>query len=134
MTARPNGIRVAVPHLPIGLDEAGTIEEQRSLVRSLLAEFPNRSIVFWYYTPMAVAFSAHLPRNLTVYDNMDELSALRGASPELLAREELLLQQADVVFTGGISPVRSETRPSRQPPRLPVEHRYRPFRKGSIGL
>ena len=34
---------------------------------------------------------------------MDELSAFRGAPPELLDREEELLKRADLVFTGGQS-------------------------------
>ena len=57
--------------------------------------------MFWYYTPMAVAFTRGLQRDVTVYDNMDELSAFRGASAELLQLEAELFAQADVVFTGG---------------------------------
>ncbi|WP_375393414.1 UDP-galactopyranose mutase [uncultured Sphingomonas sp.] len=34
---------------------------------------------------------------------MDELSAFKNAPPELLARERALLEQADIVFTGGTS-------------------------------
>jgi glycosyltransferase involved in cell wall biosynthesis len=52
---------------------------------------------------MAMAFSAHIPADLTIYDNMDELSAFRGASSELLAYEEELFGRADLVFTGGMS-------------------------------
>ncbi len=36
-----------------------------------------------------------------VYDCMDELSAFRYAPPSLPMREQLLLSEADVVFTGG---------------------------------
>jgi glycosyltransferase involved in cell wall biosynthesis len=38
---------------------------------------------------------------LTVYDCMDELSRFRGAPPEIVEREAILLECADVVFTGG---------------------------------
>ena len=38
-----------------------------------------------------------------VYDCMDELAAFKGAPPELLTLEELLLGEADLVFTGGHS-------------------------------
>src|SRR5690606_1930964 len=40
---------------------------------------------------------------LIVYDCMDELSAFRGAPPELIEREQALLRCADLVFTGGYS-------------------------------
>ena len=59
--------------------------------------------MFWYYTPMAMAFSSRLECDLCVYDNMDELSAFNGASPELLELETDLFSRADLVFTGGMS-------------------------------
>jgi hypothetical protein len=101
---RPGGITIAAPVLPEGLDTAEVILEQRDLVDALLAREPEGTArIFWYYTPMALAFSSHLESDLTVYDNMDELSAFRGASPELLALEEALFARADLVFTGGMS-------------------------------
>jgi glycosyltransferase involved in cell wall biosynthesis len=39
----------------------------------------------------------------TVYDCMDQLSAFRGAPPELVEKERKLFERADVVFTGGQS-------------------------------
>jgi UDP-galactopyranose mutase len=57
--------------------------------------------VAWYYTPMMLGFSAHLRPRVTVYDCMDELSAFRGAPPELRERERELFARADLVFTGG---------------------------------
>jgi UDP-galactopyranose mutase len=61
------------------------------------------TLVRWYYTPMMLPFSDHLVADCTVYDCMDELSAFRHAPPELLAREQQLLERADIVFTGGSS-------------------------------
>jgi UDP-galactopyranose mutase len=52
---------------------------------------------------MALAFTQEVPRDVTVYDNMDELAAFRGASPELLDLEARLFTEADVIFTGGRS-------------------------------
>jgi glycosyltransferase involved in cell wall biosynthesis len=58
--------------------------------------------VQWFYDPMAVtAFCGHLGEIATVYDCMDELSQFHGAPAELLQREAILLERADVVFTGG---------------------------------
>jgi glycosyltransferase involved in cell wall biosynthesis len=100
---RPQGISVAVPVLPEGLSPEDIFIEQRGLVEALLGSETNESRIFWYYTPMALAFSSHLECDLCVYDNMDELSLFRGASPELMALENALFQRADLVFTGGMS-------------------------------
>ncbi|HTL55202.1 MAG TPA: glycosyltransferase [Candidatus Limnocylindrales bacterium] len=58
--------------------------------------------VQWFYDPMtAPIFIGRLGERLTVYDCMDELSKFQGAPPEIRQREQQLLAQADVVFTGG---------------------------------
>src|SRR5688572_17763672 len=100
---KPGGIMIAVPVLPEGLGGADAIKAQRKLVEQMLAREPEAGRIFWYYTPMALAFTSHLECNLCVYDNMDELSAFRGASAELLALEQKLFAKADLVFTGGMS-------------------------------
>ena len=103
VTRSPEGVWVAVPHLPEGLDEAQAIELQRMLVDELFETHAIRRFVSWYYTPMARAFTRHLKPEAVAYDCMDELSAFRGAPPALLHREVELLARADVVFTGGQS-------------------------------
>ncbi|PVE53575.1 UDP-galactopyranose mutase [Arthrobacter sp. TPD3018] len=60
-------------------------------------------VIRWYYTPMMLPISDHVPAACIVYDCMDELSAFKGAPPELIERERLLLACADLVFTGGTS-------------------------------
>jgi UDP-galactopyranose mutase len=59
--------------------------------------------VAWYWTPMALGYSADLEPLAIAFDCMDELSSFRGASPLLLKREAELISRADVVFTGGMS-------------------------------
>jgi hypothetical protein len=99
----PEGIRVAVPMLPYGLTETEALAAQRRLLDRMLAGEPTDMRVFWYYTPMAMSFSSHLRADMCIYDNMDELSAFRGASPEMMANEDALFTRADLVFTGGMS-------------------------------
>ncbi len=96
-----DGVRLAVPHLPHGLSDEARDATLATMVATLLED--RAPAIFWYYTPAAVAFSRHLPRALTIYDNMDELSAFRGASPDLLRLEQELIDTADLVFTGGWS-------------------------------
>jgi glycosyltransferase involved in cell wall biosynthesis len=103
LSQRPQGVTIAVPMLPEGLDPADIILEQRELIEDLLDRQPIAPRVFWYYTPMAMAFSSHLECDLCIYDNMDELSLFRGASRELLDLESALFSRADLVFTGGMS-------------------------------
>ncbi|TXD43942.1 glycosyltransferase family 1 protein [Xanthomonas campestris] len=97
------GVQVLVPRLPAGCDGDAATQVQRQLLDGYLAELGVRDLVLWYYTPMSLRFSDHLQAHTVVYDCMDELSAFRGAPPELVQRERELLQRADVVFTGGYS-------------------------------
>ena len=99
----PQGVHVAVPFLPPGLDEAAAHAEQRRLLAALLAEHGVQSPVLWYYTPMALDVTRGLRPSAVVYDVMDELSLFRFAPPTLLDREAELYRRADVVFTGGRS-------------------------------
>jgi glycosyltransferase involved in cell wall biosynthesis len=97
------GVRVLVPRIPashIGTRE-GEADQRRLLNRYLTIS--GAEPVLWYYTPMSLAFTDHLDAPLTVYDCMDELSAFRGAPPELIEREQRLMKRADIVFTGGVS-------------------------------
>ncbi len=60
--------------------------------------------LLWFYSAHFYEVLAHLTQfSLVVYDCMDELSAFRGASPDLKSKEIMLLKRADVVFTGGKS-------------------------------
>lgn len=96
-----SGVVVLTPQL----DEADRGDSEAILARLLDEEVAGSqgSLVLWYYTPMMLPFSEHLAADCMVYDCMDELSAFRGAPPELLAREQALIERADIVFTGGSS-------------------------------
>ncbi len=100
------GVEVAVPHLP--RDECAPGHpagegRQRLMLDALLAAKGIEQPVLWYYTPMSLGVSAHLPAGLVVYDCMDELSNFQGAPSALVPRERALLAAADLVFTGGYS-------------------------------
>lgn len=58
--------------------------------------------LLWYYSPMEAAWSlGEIDGRAVVYDCMDELSQFAGAPPELIENERRLIEQADIVFTGG---------------------------------
>lgn len=95
------GVYVCVPHLSAELDRADREAEQIRLIASLCEEHGIDQHVLWFYTPMALPLTRELRPLARVYDCMDELSAFRGAPPELLTWETELLTVADVVFTGG---------------------------------
>ena len=97
-----SGVVIVRPRLPEGLDEA---EQQRALTNLLDAFLAGEAgpFVRWYYTPMMLPFSRHVPAACTVYDCMDELASFRFAPPQLLPLERELLASADLVFTGGYS-------------------------------
>jgi glycosyltransferase involved in cell wall biosynthesis len=98
-----SGIKVAAPIMLPGTSPEDAVAIQAELIGQWLAVRSTGPRIFWYYTPAAMAFTRDLPRELTIYDNMDELSAFRGASPSLLGLEVELLGRADLVFTGGAS-------------------------------
>jgi glycosyltransferase involved in cell wall biosynthesis len=95
----PSGVTIAIPHLP---RDAGAMHLQ-TLLNFLLSAHEITDFVAWYYTPMALDFTAHLRPLATVYDCMDELSAFAGAPPGLQDKERALLMRADLVLTGGRS-------------------------------
>jgi len=98
-----DNLKVMVPHLPQGLDEAAVEAAQRRLLDGLVQHIRLSATAFWYYTPMAFSFSDHLQPRVIVYDCMDELAAFKFAPPRLKELEASLFQKADVVFTGGHS-------------------------------
>ncbi len=91
------GVVVVTPMLPLPHDAAA--------IRGMLDRLVTRTGpgVGWYYTPMALDFSEHVPWVATVFDVMDELSAFRFAPAALCTNERRLMHRADVVFTGGAS-------------------------------
>ncbi len=92
-----SGVTVVTPALPDPSDSqalAALLDELLSLTGPAIG---------WYYTPMALRFSAHVAWTTVVFDVMDELSAFRFAPAELVALEAALMRRADVVFTGGTS-------------------------------
>ncbi|WP_248730301.1 MULTISPECIES: glycosyltransferase family 1 protein [Halomonadaceae] len=97
------GLQILVPRLPHSCTGDDAITAQRALLDRHLNEIGTHQLVAWYYSPMSLAYTAHLAPSLLVYDCMDELSGFKGAPPDLIEHERALLARADVVFTGGVS-------------------------------
>jgi len=57
----------------------------------------------WVYTPMALELAEELDPDILVYDVMDDLASFAEAPEGLEHQAKRLLDQADVVFTGGRS-------------------------------
>ena len=98
-----DGIWTAVPELPRNYNEEMSNAAIAGLVEAMVTRLRGNRVVLWYYTPMALPIGENIPADLWVYDNMDELSLFRGASPHIVDLENKLLQRADLVFTGGRS-------------------------------
>lgn len=99
----PEGVTVSVPVLPTNLNRPQINQAQRILIDELVGSLRGGRTILWYYTPMALPFSRHLKADLCVYDNMDELSAFRGAPSRMIAMERELFRRAGLIFTGGQS-------------------------------
>ena len=99
----PHRVFVCKPHVSPNLSLAELDAVQQTLLDELFLEHEISDYLLWVYTPMAVVYAEHLRPIATVYDCMDELTAFAGAPPQLRGREAELLEQADLVFTGGRS-------------------------------
>ena len=85
----------------VGTDIEAHAKQQSMLLKRLFAEQDIHQPILWYYTPMALRFSRHLPAGLIVYDMMDDLSAFKNSPQGFAALEDELFQAAGLVFTGG---------------------------------
>jgi UDP-galactopyranose mutase len=88
------------PHLPRAGDANLMLHR---LLSDFMLEYKVERYVRWYYTPMMLGFTDELQAEATVYDCMDELGGFLDAPTDLGACEKTLFDQADVVFTGGMS-------------------------------
>lgn len=98
-----SGLTVITPYVNRKSSEAEVIVFLKESVKQIVNWYQVSKYLLWYLTPMAVEFTSGLKPEITVYDSMDELSAFKGAHPNMLKNEERLLRMADVVFTGGQS-------------------------------
>jgi UDP-galactopyranose mutase len=128
---RCDGVTVAVPLLPPGLAHNTRTFLLEALLDRLLAG--ERPAVGWFYTPMALEFARHVAADVTVYDNMDELSLFRGADARLLLLETELMARADVVFTGGHSLYEAKRHRHRNIHPVPSSVDVAHFREGVAG-
>lgn len=126
-------IEVLTPRTPLparGFDLAQALL-LRPVLRQALRDRGIRSPMAWLYTPLALPLARDLDPALWAYDCMDELSAFKGASAELPARERELLALADVVLAGGpaLADAKRALRPDVHcmPSAVDVEH----FQPGS---
>ena len=73
------------------------------LIQLLMGKERIAGGIAWLYTPLAFPLARMINPTVLVYDCMDELSLFQGAPPELVEMETRLLEEADLVFTGGRS-------------------------------
>jgi len=77
-------LNIVVPHLLQGLSDEKIVYDQSLLLKQLGLNVDLSECIFWYYTPMALKFSAEFKPKFIVYDCMDELSAFKFAPKELV--------------------------------------------------
>jgi UDP-galactopyranose mutase len=112
----PQGRHVTVLRLLQPVEENRWIGHGDELTQKTYTKFLNTFLktegyndpVLWLYTPMALPFVHTIRHKALIFDVMDELSAFKGAPPELIEQERKLLKASDIVFTGGVSLYRSK--------------------------
>jgi hypothetical protein len=101
---------VTVVRVHTGLHEHGFTDAQLDAMRPVVVALGQEMgpADVWFYTPLALPLVDAIDAQAVIFDVMDELSAFDFAPPELLDREQRLLDRADVVFTGGPSLYRAK--------------------------
>lgn len=95
------GVNVIVPLLQKGdMNDMPLLEK---IVKQVHLDFNIEEDIFWYYTPMAMAYTSFFNPKITIFDCMDQLTAFKNAPQELISLEMDLFKKADLVFTGGRS-------------------------------
>jgi glycosyltransferase involved in cell wall biosynthesis len=102
MSEREGRLTVVVPYLSSS-GELPADQRVRAMIHPFVEKAGLENYINWFYSPMMVEWADGLEPLAVVYDCMDELSAFRGAPPELVEREKRLFELADLVFTGGHS-------------------------------
>ncbi|NJL96090.1 MAG: glycosyltransferase family 1 protein, partial [Anaerolineae bacterium] len=87
----------------IGHSDPLTALTYQKLLNDYLGEVGSQRRLIWLYTPMGWHFVESITHHMLVYDVMDELSAFKGAPPQLREWEARMLARANLVFTGGVS-------------------------------
>jgi UDP-galactopyranose mutase len=100
-TCPQTGVEIATPELSDAMRGSETPHLAR-LLDTFLGE-RRGPLVRWYYTPMMLPFSQGVAADCVVYDCMDELANFKNSPPELASLEAALIEEADLVFTGGYS-------------------------------
>lgn len=95
------GVNVIVPLVPH--HEMGNVSLLEKIIKQVYQDFSIEADILWYYTPMALAYTAFLKPHITTYDCMDQLAAFKFAPSNLIDLEKELFKRADLVFTGGRS-------------------------------
>lgn len=85
-------------------------EEMTPIVREYMQKLNINKPIVWFYSAAFLPMKDKIESSLVVYDCMDELSAFKGASPDLIEKEKELIRSADVVFTGGKSMYESKSK------------------------
>ena len=99
---------LAVPHRPGMPDHLGFDAHDAAAYPNLLSDYlrkerRNANPDVLLYTPMALDLARALDPGTVAYDVMDDLASFRNAPEGLRLRQRRLLNEADVVFTGGRS-------------------------------
>lgn len=102
-----HGLAKNLPFIPLSgrrqLMNDLSMRAMRSSVRSFLLAAPAGKRVLWLQHPDYYPLAQAVAHDLLVYDAMDPFGAFAKTAPWVQAREQALLERADLVFTGGRS-------------------------------
>jgi hypothetical protein len=94
-------VLIISPHLK---DKNYSETEKYARVSKVIKDFFNEegisNYIFWYYTPMAFAFTKGFKPKLTIYDRIDEQRTFNFMDSQAKVLKEELSDKSDIVFEG----------------------------------
>ena len=96
-----HSLKIISPNLHIFRPNISIMDELTEALSEVLrsSEIP----MAWFYSPSFCSVLKYLQFETVIYDCMDELSLFKGAPASLIQQERTLLENSDIVFTGGRS-------------------------------
>jgi glycosyltransferase involved in cell wall biosynthesis len=92
-------LHIPGPDRHVGFDAPEAAQLFESVSAAVAGEVP----ILWLYTPLAYPAAQAIAHHTLVFDVMDDLASFKGASPHLKSLHMTVLDEADIVFTGGRS-------------------------------
>jgi glycosyltransferase involved in cell wall biosynthesis len=104
------------------------------MVKRYIKKQGDSEYILWLYHPKDFDVTEYLPYELLIYDCMDDFKEFMGAPIDLKRLEEKLLNEADIVFTGGKQMYDTKASKAKESYFLPCGVEYEHFSRSDYSV